>query len=355
MKVVFDLSVTSAATARAGAGAPWDAAWKSPTSGTPAGLILDFAAGIYGAGGTAGALSSQLSLTRSSQATRFDETGALDLVSPDVARITHDPSDLAPLGLILEAASTNLVAASDAPSTQTISVAAVPHVLSFYGSGTISLSGAFSGSISGNSGFPSRNELAFTPAAGNLDLSISGDVTFAQIEEGDAATSYVSSSPAPAVRSEDIASVTLGPWFNAAEGTIVFSGALNSAQANDRILEIDSGATSTRLSILWNTVLGKPQFQVWDQGALQAAIAPAGNSIGLGDHFRVAISYAGNDFAVSLNGSAVATDTLGNMPTGLTTMRLGRSIWGAQANMIAEGLTYYPVRLSNAEVQALSA
>ena len=56
-----------------------------------------------------------------------------------------------------------------------------------------------------------------------------------------------------------------------------------------------------------------------------------------------------------MNGGAVATDTVGTMPTGLATLRIGRSVWGAQGLMIAEGVTHYPARLSDAEVSALSA
>jgi len=88
---------------------------------------------------------------------------------------------------------------------------------------------------------------------------------------------------------------------------------------------------------------------------LQAAIAPVGNSINLGDPFRIAIAYKANDFAVSLNGGAIASDTSGVLATGLTTLRLGRSVWGAQGQMIAERVVYYPSRLSDTELQTLSA
>jgi len=195
----------------------------------------------------------------------------------------------------------------------------------------------------------------FTPIAGDLNINFSGDISSPQIEQGPVATSYIPTGTTGAQRDNDIASVSLGSWFSPDEGTLVFGGSLEYALANDRIIEIDMGAASTRLSLLWNTVLGKPQFQVWEGGALQAAIAPPGNSIDMGDHFRVAIAYSENDFVVSLNGGGVAIDTSGIMPTGLTTLRLGRSVGGAQGQMTAESLIYFPTRLSNSEVQALSA
>mgnify|MGYP000111986396 CR=1 FL=1 len=355
MKVVFDLSVTSASQAVATTSSPWDSAWQSPLTATSPALVLDFLADTYGAGGNAGPLASVLSLSRASSATRIDAAGALNTVGPNVARITHDQATLSPLGILLEPASTNLAVHSNLATDQTISVAAVPHVLSFFGTGVVTLSGVHTETISANNRAMSRKAVTFTPAAGDLDLVISGDVTSLQIEEGTLPSSYIPSGAGPGGRSEDIAGTSLGTWFNPTEGTIVFSGSLENASANDRIIEIDSGATSTRLSVLWNTVLGKPQFQVWDQSALQAAIAPPGAAIGLGDHFRFAVGFAEGNFAISLNGSPVATDGSGTMPSGLTTLRIGRSIWGAQAQMIAEGLTYYPARLTDAELQALSA
>ena len=355
MKVVVDISVTSLAAHPVGPQSAWDAAWASPITGTNPALVMDFAAGVYGSGGISAPMTSVLSLARNSDATRTDQAGTLELLGPDIARIDHDPNTFAPRGVLLEMPRTNLIAQSGTPANQSVAVTAVPHVLSFYGAGTVGLSNAHSATIIGAGSYPARTIVTFTPTAGNLDLTFAGDVFAPQLEQGTEPSSYVPTAATSVQREADVASVSLGPWFDASQGTLVLSGSLDGAVANDRILELDTGATATRLSLLWNTVLGKPQFQVWDASVLQAAIAPAGNSIALGDHFRVAMGFAADDFAISLNGSAVASDTSGSMPTGLTTLRLGRSIWGAQGIMVCEGLTYYPTRLSDAEIQALSA
>lgn len=351
MKVTCDFSVSSAGHRPM---FPWYVPWNSPNSDTAPNLVLDFADATYGTGGVRGSLGGIVSLTRSTDGVRIDGTGALETLGPDVARIEHDPNSLAPIGLLLESARTNLFTQSATPATQVITVAAVPHVLSFYGTGSVDISGVHIATVTGGGVFPTRTEYTFTPTAGALTLTVSGSISSPQLEEGEVASSPVTTGASAVSRGEDIATVALGPWFDTSAGTLVFEGSLDSALANDRILEIDDGTTATRISLLWNTVLGKPQFQVWQAGVLQAAIAPSGNSIALGDPFRVAIAYSANDFAVSLNGSAVVTDVSGVMPTGLTTLRLGRSVWGAQGLMMAEGVTYYPARLSDAEVQALS-
>jgi len=353
MKIVHDISVTSA---QSGHGAvAWDLPWASPLTQAAPALVMDFAAGIYGSGGLKSNLASELNLTRSSAASYINSSGALASASIDQPRITHDPSSLAPQGLLLEPARTNLIVNSDTPAGQVVTVNAAEHFLSFYGSGTVTATGAHVGTYDGAAAFPDQTLVSFTPTAGDLTLSFSGDVTAPQLEEGASASSYFATSGVAGTRDDDDPSIALGAWYSQTSGTLVFSGTLLYAAANDRLIEMEAGDTSTRLSILWNSVLGKPQFQVWNAGTLQAAIAPSGNSIALGDPFRVAISYAADDFAISMNGSAAATDTLGTLPTPINTLRLGRSIWGAQGLTLAESVLYYPARLADAELQALSA
>ncbi len=353
MKVVSDLSVTSVR--GGGAAVPWYGAWGSPLSATDPELVLDFAAGVYGAGGVRGTLANTLAVARNSSASYIDDAGNIATAVADTARIDFDPNSLAPLGLLLEHGSTNLIVQSDTPSNQTIAVASVAHVLSFYGAGTVTITGTHSGTYMGTGAYPDRTSVIFTPGAGDITLTFSGSISFAQLEEGAIASSYIASGASATTRDEDIATMPCASWFDPNAGTLVFSGMLNDAAANDRLVEIEAGDTSTRLSILWNTVLGKPQFQVWDGGALQAAIAPSGPAVGLGEPFRVSVAFSGNDFVISLNGSSPSADSVGTMPTGLTTLRLGRSIWGAQGLSITESVVYYGTRLTDGEVQALSA
>jgi len=355
MKLVRDISVTSAPNHPIGAFIPWDAAWASPTSGTAPGLVMDFAANSYGAGGIPSTLDGLVSLSRSSEATIINSGGLIETTGNDTLRLTHDPNNLALLGLLMEQGRQNILTDSDMPIDQSVTVNATPHVLRFYGTGTVTLSGAFVGSVIGNGVYPTGTELSFTPTSGVLVLDFSGEVVAAQLEEGNTASSYIASGATPVQRADEIATVALGPWYEQTAGTFVFSGHLDGAEANDRIIEVDNGATSTRLSLLWNTVLGKPQLQVWNGGSLQAAIAPPGNAIQLGSPFRVAMSFSENDFAVALNGSTTANDVSGTVPAGLTTLRLGRSLGGAQGLMTIESLIYYPTRLNDAELQAISA
>jgi hypothetical protein len=76
----------------------------------------------------------------------------------------------------------NLLQNTEVLITQSRTVRAFKHVVSFYGTGTITLSGAATGTLVGT-GTNDRVYLEFTPTAGTLTLTVSGSVTKAQLEE----------------------------------------------------------------------------------------------------------------------------------------------------------------------------
>lgn len=355
MKLTCDLSVTSSFGHRPLASVPWDLAWFSPNSATPPALLLEFITDNFGRGGVQETLGAVMNHTRASDATYFNALGAMVTAAADVPRFDHDPSGPLPVGLLTERAGSNLIVNSDAPAGQNVTVTNVAHVLSFYGTGTVDLTGAHVETIVGSGAFPTRTKVTFTPSAGTLTIAFSGTVVSPQLEEANEPTSYIASGASAGTRAGDNASVALGTWFSGTQGTLVFSGSLRDAVANDRLVEIDDGSSSSRVSILWNTVLNKPQLQVWDSGSLQAAILPDGSALALGDTFRVAIAFSANDFAISLNGGTVATDTSGTVAAGLSFLRIGRAAGGGQCNLATESVVYYDQRLSDAELQALSA
>lgn len=85
----------------------------------------------------------------------------------------------------------NLLTGTDALATQSYTTAAAAYTLSFTGTGTVTLSGAYVGSLVGT-GASNRVSLTFTSTAASLTLTVSGSVTFAQLEKGSAVTNYQS-------------------------------------------------------------------------------------------------------------------------------------------------------------------
>jgi hypothetical protein len=91
--------------------------------------------------------------------------------------------------------------------------------------------------------------------------------------------------------------------------------------------------------------------QVFSGSSLQTAIGMAASREGV-----VAAGYKTNDFALSQEGVAVVTDGDGNVPSGVDRMYIGSSITvNVPLNGHIKQLQYYPKRLTNTELQALSA
>jgi hypothetical protein len=173
-----------------------------------------------------------------------------------------------------------------------------------------------------------------------------------QLELGAFATSVIPTTTTALTRSADVASVnTLSPWYSATAGTIFVEAA--NAQVSASLFSTDDGTASNRIITYFN-VANSPAFRVVSGGVDQANFSAG--TIAQNATFRLSTAYATNDFAASLNGAAAVTDTSGTVPSGQTTARIGSNV--SSANFInghLRRITYYPVRLSNAQLQNLTA
>ena len=166
--------------------------------------------------------SGDLGMTRNTTATRINEFGVREIVPANRVRI--DYSNGKPRFLV-EPQRTNLVYPSTTATTQVRAVTAFLHTLSFYGTGIVTLSGAFSGSLVGT-GANNRVTLSFTPTAGNLTLTVSGTVTDWQLEVGSSATSLIKTVSGSVTRNADVISkYNIDTLIGQTEGTILVKGA----------------------------------------------------------------------------------------------------------------------------------
>jgi len=127
-----------------------------------------------------GMLDPRITFTRASSATYTDASGVIQTAAVNQPRWDYANGVLR--GLLIEEARTNILLNSAVLSTQSVSVPASVQALSFYGTGTITLSGAFAGSLVGTGPYPSRASLIFTPTAGVLTLTVTGSVLNAQLD-----------------------------------------------------------------------------------------------------------------------------------------------------------------------------
>jgi hypothetical protein len=192
-----------------------------------------------------------LSVTRATTATRVDENGNIVNVPANVARIDYSTGQPA---ILVEPQRTNLVYPSDIATTQVRAVTAVVHTLSFYGTGSVVLSGAYGGTLNGT-GSNNRVSLTFTPTAGNLTLTVSGSVTNWQLEAGRNATSLIKTISGSVTRNADVISnVNAIDLIGQTEGTIFVD--YNKILANDgtrNIISINDGST-TNLIEIWDGI-----------------------------------------------------------------------------------------------------
>lgn len=76
----------------------------------------------------------------------------------------------------------NWLVGTETLATQTVTTKALPYVLSFWGTGTITLTGTSTAGPLVGTGADNRVYLEFTPTAGTLTVTVSGTVSKAQLE-----------------------------------------------------------------------------------------------------------------------------------------------------------------------------
>ena len=112
---------------------------------------------------------------------------------------------------------------------------------------------------------------------------------------------------------------------------------------------------------IWNTTTseiklyyrgaGTTGATVVDATVNQADLTPTG-ALTANTVAKLTLAYKANDFAASGNGGTVVTDATGTVPTGMSQVFLGGP--SGVLNGYIRRITYYPVRLTNANLQAIT-
>jgi hypothetical protein len=218
---------------------------------------------------------------------------------------------------------------------------------------------------------PSRASYAFaldfctspTPTlnAASGTESYFGDITKgvfvwgAQLETGSIPTSYIPTVASTVTRAAEVATLTgtnFSSWYNASAGTIYTlargPAVLGGSQPNIWAFD-DTPSTDYMIGRVTGTGT-TATFFVSVSGSIVATIVSP--TFTLKSTFAQASAYALNDFASTVNGGAVGTDTLGAVPV------VNKASLGARSTNFLNGtiarFTYYPTRLSNNVLQALT-
>jgi hypothetical protein len=90
-----------------------------------------------------------------------------------------------------------------------------------------------------------------------------------------------------------------------------------------------------------------------DENANQAIVGVTTPSWNADTKAKICGVYATNDFNFAFNGTFATPDTLGTLPT-VDRLSIGSASGGSHINQCIRRITFWPTRLSNASLQAIT-
>lgn len=201
-------------------------------------------------------------------------------------------------------------------------------------------------------------------AGAGVAIDITLRIGLPQLELGFYATSVIPTTTVEVTRALDQPFVnTVTPWFNPIEGSIVTEYQLlpNSAQAittTRTAVDFTDGTANNRIAIRAIVAALVDVVNIRSAGGVSDSLSSTGSTVGTSPRV-VATAFKANDYAVSATGAVtVATLVGGPMPVGISNLRLGGIVTNVSTNQLGGWLrkmSYYPRRLSNADLLALTA
>lgn len=199
--------------------------------------------------------------------------------------------------------------------------------------------------------------VGFTGVGVAIDITLR--IGMPQLEQGAFATSVIPTSLAAATRAGDSASMTgtnFSTWYNQSEGALIAQYVMEGVKSSaaQRVAQIDDGTESNRIG-LFLTSTNTPQATVAISSG-NAGNVSIPSTIVAGALVKQAAAYKLNDFNMGYNGAVGTTDTSVDIPASLNTLRFATAPGStASSNMWFQRMSFYPRRLSNAELQAVTA
>lgn len=181
-----------------------------------------------------------------------------------------------------------------------------------------------------------------------------------QLEAASTVSPYIPTTTVAVTRSTDAAVINdLGTLqFNPSEGTLITRATSSDvvAVANNRVLwALTDGTAGNRIQAFLNPNVGIQQHLRVDSAGVTQVNAVTANAVTAMTEYKTAVAYQLNNYGFVLNGGTVVTDAAATVPV-VNRLRVASRFDG---NELLSGwmksLRYYPRRLSNAELQALTA
>jgi hypothetical protein len=182
----------------------------------------------------------------------------------------------------------------------------------------------------------------------------------AQLEAGAFPTSYIPTVASQVTRSRDDASMTganFSSWYNQAEGTL-YSEAITLAPipVARAFASINDGTGNNRWTSTVTDSAGpviRPLRNTNGAGALLTP-APTGAANTTQSGNKVALAITNYEASMCFNGGTAVTATNTYLAPVVTQMQIGQQLTSAFLNGHIRKLSYYPIRCTNAQLQALT-
>ena len=223
------------------------------------------------------------------------------------------------------------------------------------------ISGGWTGGVTtkyvGNGWYRIQGTRTFTASANNHGVGVAAigqnGLNFyiygAQLETGSFPSSYIPTSGSAATRADDLASLAVSEFgYNQDQGSVVVESNFFGGTDTSALCYIGED-TSDRIVLYYSNQ--NLSFQVKSSGATQASENLSGQ------RNKAAFRYKLNDIVLAGDGSITSTDTAANLLGGTQDNIYIGSYYhnaGAHLNGHIKSIKYYPVGLSNAQLQALT-
>jgi len=250
--------------------------------------------------------------------------------------------------ILLEGQATQLYENTETLSTQDNTTTAQDYSVSFYGTGTVTLSGAYTGTLAGT-GVNERVTLKFTSTAATLTSTVSGTVTKGQLEVGDA-SSYIPNTTGSATRlAESLSRGGLSGLINSEEGVLYFKSSLVNDGEFGTPICVSVGNETNNFILIYKT----------SSNLFRAIIRKEGVSYEIDSDvlaegiYSVALSYEENNCKLYVDGLIVGSLTTVELPIGLNTLhcKVGSDINPYRGDIYTLGV--FPT-LTSTELQCLT-
>ncbi len=170
-----------------------------------------------------------------------------------------------------------------------------------------------------------------------------------QSEAGSFPTSYIATAASDVTRLADVLTVPTSAFaYNQLEGTL--------------LARFDTPTTAVVPAVLYADNNNYAAFDVTSPYKARAVIAAGGPTVATlasgtfvaSAATAAALAYKANDFALCVDGGTVLTDTSGAVPSPATALHIGAFNGNSILNGHIRQISYFPRRLSNADLQALT-